>query len=115
MRDTVPSGGRRGQRDDRPALTGERGAADEVHLAADARVEPLADRIGDDLAGEVDLDRGVDGDHPLEGPDHVGVVGEVDRPHLDHRVVVDEVVQPLRAHDEGRHDLARGCAPCASP
>ena len=36
----------------------------------------------------------------------MGVVGEVDRTHLDHRVVVDEVVQPGGAHHECRHDLA---------
>ncbi len=36
----------------------------------------------------------------------MGVVGEVDGPHLDHRVVVDEVVQPLRAHQERGDDLA---------
>ena len=42
----------------------------------------------------------------LERADDVRVVGEVDRPHLDHRVVVDEVVQAPRAHDERRHDLA---------
>ena len=84
----------------------ERGAADEVHLAADAAVDPVADRVGDDLAGQVDLDRRVDGGHPAERPDDVGVVGEVDRAHLDHRVVVDEVVQPPRAHHERGHDLA---------
>ena len=59
-----------------------------------------------DLAGQVDLDRRVDRDHPAERADDVGVVGEVDRPHLDHRVVVDEVVQALRAHHERGHDLA---------
>ena len=82
------------------------GAPDEVHLAADPAVQPVTDRVGDDLAGQVDLDRRVDGDHPAERPDDVGVVGEVDRAHLDHRVVVDEVVQPLGAHQERGHDLA---------
>ena len=37
-------------------LLGQRRAADEVHLAADAAVEPAADRVGADLAGEIDLD-----------------------------------------------------------
>ena len=66
----------------------------------------MADRVRDDLAGQVDLDRRVDRDHPAERADDVGVVGEVDRPHLDHRVVVDEVVQPRRTHQERRDDLA---------
>ena len=35
------------------------------------------------------------------------VVREVDRAHLDHRVVVDEVVQAFRAHQERGHELAR--------
>ena len=89
----------------RPSV-GESGSTDEVHLAADAGVEPMSDRVGDDLPRQVDLDRRVDRDHPAERADHVGVVREVDRPHLDHRVVMDEVVEALRAHDEGGHDLA---------
>ena len=40
-------------------------------------------------------------------PDDVRVVGAVDRAHLDHRVVVDEVVQPLRAHHEAVTILPR--------
>ncbi len=59
-----------------------------------------------DLAGEVDLDRRVDRDHPREGADDVGVVREIDGPHLDHGVVVNEVVEAGRAHHERRHDLA---------
>ena len=35
------------------------------------------------------------------------VVGVVDRMHVDHRVVVDPVVEPLAAHQEGGDDLAR--------
>ena len=49
----------------------------------------------------------------LNATDHVRVVREVDRAHLDHRVVVDEVVQAFRAHQERGHELARGCVPCA--
>ena len=45
-------------------------------------------------------------DHRAERPDDVRVVREVDRAHLDHRVVVDEVVEPPRAHQECGHDLA---------
>ena len=36
----------------------------------------------------------------------MGVVGEIDRAHLDHRVVVDEPIQPTAAEDERGHDLA---------
>ena len=59
-----------------------------------------------DLAGQVDLDRRVDRDHLAERADHVGVVGVVGRAHLDHRVVVDQVVEPLCADHERGHDLA---------
>ena len=106
IRDAVPPAAVEGSAMIGPALRGERRAAHEVHLAADARVERVADRVGDDLAGQVDLDRGVDRDHPAERADDVGVVREVDRPHLDHRVVVDELVQAGRAHEERRDDLA---------
>ena len=95
----------RGQGDDGATLGREPGAADEVHLTTDTAVEPVADRIGDDLSAKVDLDGRIDRDHPAERPDDVRVVREVDRAHLDHRVVVDEVVQPPRAHHERGHDL----------
>ena len=36
----------------------------------------------------------------------MGIVSEVDRTHLDHWVVVDELVQAMRPHDERGHDLA---------
>ena len=78
----------------------------EVHLSADAGVDTRADRIGDHLAGQIDLDGRVDRDHPMERPDDRRVIREIDRAHLHHRVVVDEVVQPLRSEDERRHDLA---------
>ena len=39
----------------------------------------MPDRVGDDLARQVDLDRRVDRDHPAERADDVGVVREVDR------------------------------------
>jgi hypothetical protein len=60
-RDLAAVGGR-GERDDRLAAARERRAADEVHLAADARVDAVADRVGAHLTGEVDLQRGVDRD-----------------------------------------------------
>ena len=54
-------------------------------------------------------------DHPAERADDVGVVGEVDRPHLDHRVVVDEVVEPRRCPSGTRSRSCRGCAPWRRP
>ncbi len=48
---------RRRQGDDREAAPGAGGAADEVDLAADAAIEPRANRIGDHLAGEIDAQR----------------------------------------------------------
>ncbi len=56
---------------------------------------PPADRVGADLAGQVDLDRRVDRDHRWKRRMTRGVVGVIGRAHLDHRVVVDEPVQPL--------------------
>src|SRR5690606_5463646 len=47
--------GARWQRDDGAPAGGERGAADEVHLTADTGDHARADRVGADLAGEVDL------------------------------------------------------------
>ena len=64
-------------------------------------------RVGADLAGEIDLDRGVDRHHPLDLADGVGVVRAVAGQKLHERIVVDEVVEPPRAADEARHDPAR--------
>ena len=75
-----------------------RGSPDEVHLAADPRVEELAQRVRADLAGEVDLERRVDGDHAVVLGDDEGVVRVLGRVELDDRVVVDEVVERFRAH-----------------
>ena len=47
-----------------------RRAADEVHLPADAREEPAAERVGRDLAREVDRERRVDRDHVVVPRDH---------------------------------------------
>ena len=60
-RDASVGRGRR-QRDNRDAIGRQRGAADEIHLPADPRIDPEPDRVGDHLAGEVDLERRVDCD-----------------------------------------------------
>ena len=64
-----------------------------------------AHRVGHDLAHEVDLDGRVDGHHVVVLADDVRVVDVAHREHVDGRVVVDEVVQAARAHEEVRHHL----------
>ena len=94
MREIVPLGRGRRERDDRLAALRQRRAADEVHLPADARVDPVADRVGADLPGEVDLEGRVDRhDARRLLPDERRVVGAVARVELDQRVVVHEVEQ----------------------
>src|SRR5687767_12101379 len=98
--------GRRGERDDGLAALGERRAADEVHLAADARELPRADGVGADLTRQVNLDGRVDGRHLRVAADDRRVVdvGDVEHRHL--RVIVHEVIKPARAEDEARDELA---------
>ena len=54
-----------------------------------------ADRLGADLAEEVDLDRRVDGDHVVVLADDVRVVDVFDRQDLHGRVIVDIVINAL--------------------
>ena len=106
MRDTVPFFGRGGQGDDGLAARRARRAAVEVRLAADAGVELGAERVGAHLAGEVDLEGGVDGHHLVLLADDervVDVLGGVER---EQGVVVDVVVELLGAHAEAGDDLA---------
>ena len=98
---------RRGQRDDRLALAAHRGAADEVHLAADARMDPVPERVGTHLPGEVDLEGRVDRDHPIDLADRQRVVRAVARMELHERVVVHEVEDASRARHEARDDAPR--------
>lgn len=82
------------------------GSSDEVDLSTEAGVHAGADRVGADLAGQVDLDARVDGGHFRVLADDFGVVDVVDLQHLDERVVVDEVVELLGAHEETADDSA---------
>ena len=100
------AGGGAGHGDDGLALAGERGAADEVHLAADAAVLADADGLAGHLPLQVHLEAGVDGDHAVVLRDDEGVVDVVDRVKLHVGVLVDEVVELACAHDEGDHGLA---------
>ncbi len=88
------------------AAGGAAGAAVEVDLAADARVEPGAQRVGADLAGQVDLQGRVDGHHLVLLADDERVVDVLGGVEGEERVVVDVVVQPPGAHAEAGDDLA---------
>ena len=92
--------------DDRLAALRERCAVDEVDLSADARPEFRAQRVGAHLARQVDLQGRVDGHEAVVLRDDVGVVRVSDIHHQHARVVVDEVVNGFRTHQEGRDHLA---------
>ena len=83
------------------------GAADEVRLTADARVETGTDGVGRYLAGEVDLKRRVDAHHPVIAGDVQGRVHELGGPEVEERVVVEVVVETFAAHGEAGDRLAR--------
>ena len=65
-----------------------------------------ADRLGADLAEEVNLDRGVDGDHVVVLADDVRIVDVFDRQDLDGRVIVDIIINALRTEGKRRDGLA---------
>ena len=98
--------GRGGEGNEALAAAGLAGAADVVDLAAGAGHMLRADRLGTDLTEEVDLDRRVDGDHVVVLADDIRVVDIVDRQDLDGRVVVDEIIDTLRAEGKRRDGLA---------
>src|SRR5699024_11001628 len=82
------------------AALGTGSTVDEVHLPADAGVEPGAERIGAYLSGQVDLERRIDGGY-------LGVLGYDERVvgiayvlHQYAGIVVDEVVDAPGAHQE---------------
>ena len=89
----------RGHGEDRLAAFGTRGSVNEVDLSADARVELRTERVGADLARQVDLKGRVDRRHFRVLGDYERVVRIADIHHGDAGVVVDEVVyflQPIR-------------------
>ena len=67
--------------------------AQKVHLPADAAVEEVADGIGTDLAGEIDLQRRVDRHHVVVAGDQCGVIGIGRGMELENRIVVHEIEQ----------------------
>ena len=69
-------------------------------------MQTFAKRVGDDLAGQVDLERGVDRDHVVVLGNHERVVGIVRRVHFECRIVVEELEQLMCAGGETADDLA---------
>ena len=105
MRLALARGG--GERDDRHAALGAGGAAQEVDRPADrAEVAPARD-LGVDLAGQVDLEGGVDRDEAALRGEPLGVVRVAGVAQQQLRVVVGEAVEPLAA-DQHRGDGEAG-------
>ena len=100
----VVGGGR--ESDDRFAALGARRAAGEIHLSADAAVKHRAQGVGADLTGEVDFNGGVDGNHLVVFGDDEGIIDVIRGVTFNQRVVVHEIVELSRTHDETHHDLA---------
>ncbi len=95
-----------GQGDDGLTALGKRRAADEVHLAADARVDLVAYGVRAHLTAEVDLERCVDRADLVVLANQGRVVRSVAGMKLDEQVVVHELEQARRARDEARHRAA---------
>ena len=98
--------GHRRHGNDGLAALRQRCAVYEVDLSADTRIELRAQRVRAYLAGNVDLQRRIDGRHAVVLRDDVGIVGVAHVHHQYGRVVVDEVVDALRTHQERRDHLA---------
>ena len=95
-----------GDRNDRLAPFGTRGAAQKVYLAADSAVKTGSDRIRAYLSGKVDLQGSVDGYHVVVARDESRIICICGRVELEHRIVVDKVEDFPRSQDETRNDLA---------
>ena len=85
----------RRNRDDRLATLGPRCSAKEIDLPADAAIKLVANRIGTDLPGQIDLHRGIDGHHLVVAGDQSGVVGIGGGVKLKNGIVFDKLEQPL--------------------
>src|SRR5262249_253153 len=98
--------GRR-QRDDRLSTLAARGPANEVDLSADPAVEARADRVGTYLARQIDLQAGVYRDHVVVAGNDERIVRLIDWMQFHSRVVMHELVPPLRTEDETGSNLPR--------
>ena len=94
---------RRGQADQRAVRQLEPGAGHEVLGAADPAELVAGDRVGHDLAVDVDRERAVDRDHVAVGADHIRCVDDLDRQERDGVVAVQPRVELRRAERERRH------------
>ena len=83
-----------------------RRAADKINLAADAAVELIAQRIGADLTGQINLQPHVNSNHFIVLADDIRIVDVFGRVELEEGIVVDEIVKPFGAHTEACDDLA---------
>lgn len=75
-------------------------------MTADAGVDGVAEGVGADLAGEVDLERGVDGDDAIVFPDQACVVRAIAGVEFDEGIVVDEIEDFLGSGDKAGGDSA---------
>lgn len=96
--------GRQGN-DGSAALT-HRCAANEVHLSADtAELHPLH-YLRIDLPHQINLNGGVDGNHVIILCNHIGVIDMLHPMQLKAGVIIQKIIQSLRACREGRNAFA---------
>lgn len=77
-----------GQGDNGASTPAHGGATDKIDHGTDPTAEEALDGIGDDLAGEVGEQGGIDGNHIAVAGDGNGIVGEVDGAKVDMRILV---------------------------
>ena len=75
-------------------------------MPAESAVGRRPHGIGADLAGEIHLNRRIDGHHPVVLRDHERIVGVLRGMEFEDRVVVDEVEDALRPQHKARDYFA---------
>ena len=96
--------GRQGN-DGSAALT-HRCAADKVYLSADtAELHPLH-YLRIDLPHQINLNGGIDGNHVIILCNHIGVIDMLHPMQLKAGVIIQKIIQSLRACREGRNAFA---------
>ncbi len=99
---------RQGRQDrDRFAPFGIAGASQKIHSPSHTAVDLVTHGIGTHLAGEIDLQSGIDGDHLVVLRNDQIVVRVFYREKGHHGIVVDEIVECPRADAETGDDLSR--------
>lgn len=98
--------GRGGKGNEALAALGLHSTPDIITLAAGTGDMTGTDGLGTDLAEEVHLQRGIDGDEiGMLGNDR-RVIHIVDRQHFHHGVIINVIIHSLRAQCKGGHRLA---------